>query len=70
MSAGPVATQIILVPIGASVDYGHAQKPPRYPQKFRTGTWRPATGIPDRSAHREASAVRGCWAGIVEAFLN
>ena len=54
MSAGPVATQIILVPIGASVDYGHAQKPPRYPQKFRTGTWRPATGIPDRSAHREA----------------
>ena len=54
MSAGPVATQIILVPIGASVDYGRAQKPPRYPQKLRTGTWRPATGIPDRSAHREA----------------
>jgi hypothetical protein len=52
MPAGPVRTRIIFV--SASTDYGRAPKPPRYPQKPRRETWRPATGIPDRAAHREA----------------
>jgi hypothetical protein len=58
MTAGPQSTNIVFVPypvpVGASTDYGRAQKPPRYPQKHKRGAWKPATGIPDRAAHREA----------------
>jgi hypothetical protein len=52
--AGPVATQIILVPIGASTDYGRRTYPAKYPRQPQRECWRPQTGIPDRAAHREA----------------
>jgi hypothetical protein len=53
--AGPQTNIVFVpVPVGASTDWGREPKPPRYPQKPKSGTWRPATGIPDRAARREA----------------
>jgi hypothetical protein len=55
MSAGPPCqTSIIFVPVGASVDFGRAQKPPKYPAKPRPETWRPSRAIPHRQVDREA----------------
>jgi hypothetical protein len=55
MSAGPVATNIVLVPYPvpcAGVDYGRERKPPKYPQKPRPETWRPQRAIPRHQVDR------------------
>jgi hypothetical protein len=58
MTAGPQknTTNIIFVPVPvAGTDYGRREYPQKYPAKHkdRREPWKPASGIPDRAAHRE-----------------